>query len=154
MKKDKGWQYFICIHHDVETITKSKKIKRNGRQITISHTFNALKGTSVKVQHEKEATSKRKTSGGSGSDRLYKSNVKRLCTNLGNINNVTSSGDQNLTDVLIDNTELLMETHETIDQQQAQIEKLEKKNKEYEKQIQTLKNNKSLPLDSSSLTSK
>ena len=49
VKKEEGQQYYPCTHHDIEEVTKSKKINRLGMEISISHSFTAPKGISVRV---------------------------------------------------------------------------------------------------------
>ena len=73
--KDDGKVYFLCNNHEMESVTKKMKIIRYGKEVVISHTFQAPTGKGLRAEAEDAV---RSSSGKSGNSREYQQHIHNV----------------------------------------------------------------------------
>ena len=130
-KKDKGGVYFICTHHKTESITKTQKFNRNGKDQSFKVTFDAPEGLSVKAQQSLQQTRSR----GSAIDPAYRRNANKITSDISHLSNTNDT----LANAAADNAALVMETYQIIDKLSAKNNLLKNQNEKYKKVINNYK---------------
>ena len=128
-KKDEGCRYYLCNHHQMESVTKSETIMWNGKKLTLKHTFTAPVGLSVTSESEASNT----TSRGLGIDRMYNRNISR-------VSDITTHHNESeaIAETAKSNAMLVMDSYQLIEQLMAENKRLSQQNDEYKHTIQSI----------------
>ena len=132
-KRDEGGVYFLCNHHEMETVTKKHKIMRYGKEVVITHTFQAPSGKGLLAESEDRSTSNK--IGKSGTSREYQRNINNISKDISHLSTDSNNENNQLRGAVNDNANLAMNALDMVDTLREKNESLEDENEKLKRLI-------------------